>query len=394
MKVKVRPGDTLWLFSRLFRIPLPLLEDANKHADPDRLLVGEEIHIPGFIPEEHAIQKGDTYWEIARRLNISPGALALLNPEHHPDHLPEGGRIRLPKRVVRPIVTDPGQYDFARLQKDLRRIEEVYPFISVETVGSSVLARPLLEIRTGRGERTIHFNAAFHANEWITVPVLMRMFNEFLLALTNGNPLCGIFVLPLYENNVLSIVPMVNPDGVDLVINGPPEKVREQVVRLNGGSTDFSGWKANIRGVDLNDQFPANWKIEKEKRAQCPGPRDYPGEAPLTEPEASSMGRLTRERDFARVFALHTQGKEFYWGYEGLEPPESEALAKEFARVSGYKSVRYVDSHAGYKDWFVQEFRRPGFTFELGSGVNPLPICQFPEMVEEMIGVFLSALYQ
>ncbi|RKO61982.1 hypothetical protein [Caldibacillus debilis] len=94
------------------------------------------------------------------------------------------------------------------------------------------------------------------------------------------------------------------------------------------------------------------------------------------------------------MFALHTQGKEFYWGYEGLEPPESEALAKEFARVSGYKSVRYVDSHAGYKDWFVQEFRRPGFTFELGSGVNPLPICQFPEMVEEMIGVFLSALHQ
>ena len=47
--------------------------------------------------------------------------------------------------------------------------------------------------------------------------------------------------------------------------------------------------------------------------------------------------------------AFHTQGKEFYWGYEGLEPPESRVIATEFERVSGYRGIQYIDSHAGYK---------------------------------------------
>ena len=52
-----------------------------------------------------------------------------------------------------------------------------------------------------------------------------------------------------------------------------------------------------------------------------------------------------------------------------------------------------IDSHAGYKDWFIYIYRRPGFTFELGRGVNPLPISQFPRIYEEMLGVFLVSLY-
>lgn len=55
--------------------------------------------------------------------------------------------------------------------------------------------------------------------------------------------------------------------------------------------------------------------------------------------------------------------------------------------------IRYVDSHAGYKDWFIQEFRRPGFTIELGKGVNPLPISQFDVLYEEMLGIFLANYY-
>ena len=68
-------------------------------------------------------------------------------------------------------------------------------------------------------------------------------------------------------------------------------------------------------------------------------------------------------------------------------------IAREFARVSGYQAVRYIDSHAGYKDWFIQEFRRPGFTIELGEGVNPLPISQFDEIYQDALGIFLASLY-
>ncbi len=31
-------------------------------------------------------------------------------------------------------------------------------------------------------------------------------------------------------------------------------------------------------------------------------------------------------------------------------------------------------SYGGYKDWFIQDFNRPGYTLELGEGQNPLPM--------------------
>ena len=163
---------------------------------------------------------------------------------------------------------------------------------------------------------------------------------------------------------------------------------------INGGDSDFTGWKANIRGVDLNNQFPANWEIEKKrKEPKTPAPRDYPGDTPLLEPESQVMAKLAEKEKFDRVLALHTQGKEFYWGYEGLEPAESRAIADEFLRVSRYKAIQNVDSHAGYKDWFIQEFRKPGFTIELGKGINPLPLSQFDEIYHDTVGIFLASLY-
>jgi g-D-glutamyl-meso-diaminopimelate peptidase len=82
-----------------------------------------------------------------------------------------------------------------------------------------------------------------------------------------------------------------------------------------------------------------------------------------------------------------------YWGFENLEPPESEVLVNEFARVSGYEPVKTIESYAGYKDWFIQDWRRPGFTIELGTGTNPLPLTQFDEIYEEVLGIFLAGLY-
>ncbi|MNN32719.1 Gamma-D-glutamyl-L-diamino acid endopeptidase 1 [compost metagenome] len=182
---------------------------------------------------------------------------------------------------------------------------------------------------------------------------------------------------------------------MDLVIHGLPnqEPYRSNVLSYNGGNTDFQGWKANINGVDLNDQFPALWEREVARNPVERGPRDYPGTAPLTEPEAIAMANLTRQSDFDHVLAFHTQGQVIYWGFENREPAYAETIANEFARVSGYEAIRNVESYAGYKDWFIYDFRRPGFTIELGTGVNPLPLSQFDEIYEESLGILLASMY-
>ena len=280
---------------------------------------------------------------------------------------------------------------------DIRRLQSVYPFIQTPSIGNSVLGRDIPEILIGTGNKRVHYNGSFHANEWITTPIVMTFLNDYLLSLTNQNAIRGRLTLPLYQQTTLSIVPMVNPDGVNLVIYGPStasEPWRSRVIGWNNGSSDFSGWKANIRGVDLNDQFPARWELERERNPKTPGPRDYGGESPLSEPEAIAMANMTKSRDFSRVLAFHTQGEVIYWGFENLEPPESEDLANEFSRVSGYEPVKTIESYAGYKDWFIQDWRRPGFTIEVGRGINPLPITQFDEIYEKTLGIFLAGLYE
>ena len=394
MEVVARNGDTLSYYSRLFMIPIQLLIDSNSACNPESLKKGDCIKIPGFEAETLHLQDGDALWKIAGNRNISVDSLLLLNQALSMKDMHAGTAVIAPKRVMQKSVDARKKYDSQALRNDLEKLKEHFPFIQINILGKSVLENDIYEIRIGRGSRKVHMNGSFHANEWITSAILMSYVNDYLLAVTNGGKINNLETFPIYQHVDISIVPMVNPDGVDLVLNGPDEPVRDKVVRINEGSMDFTGWKANINGVDLNNQFPAFWEIEKErKEPKSPAPRDYPGEAPLSEPEAKIMAKLAEERKFNRMIAFHTQGKEFYWGYENFEPSESAMLANEFARLSGYKAVQNVDSHAGYKDWFIQEFRQPGFTLELGKGINPLPLSQFDDIYKDVLGIFLASLY-
>jgi g-D-glutamyl-meso-diaminopimelate peptidase len=395
MDIYVRRGDSFWYFSNVFNIPLQLIIDSNRELNPNALEAGQRVRIPGFAAVDYRIRAGDTLWSIAQSRKLPVDTLLLANRNINPNGLYLGQMIKVPLRITWRIVEGKKNYDHAALTNDLNRLQNVYPFIKVPSIGNSVLLRKIPEVLIGNGDKRVHYNGSFHANEWITTPIIMTFLNDYLLALTNKKPIRGLAMSTYYNQTTLSLVPMVNPDGVNLVLNGPPEEEpwSETVVELNKGSEDFSGWKANIRGVDLNDQFPAKWELEKARNPSQPGPRDYVGEKPLSEPEAIAMAELTKRRDFSRVLAFHTQGEVIYWGFDNLEPPESEAMVNEFARVSGYQPVQTIESYAGYKDWFIQDWRRPGFTVELGFGINPLPLSQFDEIYEEALGIFLAGLY-
>lgn len=395
MHIFVRPDDSIAYYSQLFHIPMQLILDANLPLTPDTLTVGQSIKIPGFITRTYTIQPDDSLCRIANRLHLNIDALSLLNPGLQLEKLQIGLKMMIPTRVTWRIVQGQQNYDYETLRNDLHKLKTIYPFLLRDVIGHSVLNREIPGLFIGTGPKRIHFNASFHANEWITTPIAMTFLNDYLLALTNNHLLRGIPMLAQYVETTLSIVPMVNPDGVDLVLNGLPtdEVMREQLLKWNDDSTDFSGWKANINGVDLNDQFPADWALERANNPKSPGPRDYGGECPLSQPESIAVAALTERIDFARVLALHTQGEVIYWGYQGLEPPQSEHIVNEMACVSGYEPIKNAESYAGYKDWFIQNWRRPGFTVELGVGTNPLPITHFEEIYEKSLGILLAALY-
>lgn len=100
-----------------------------------------------------------------------------------------------------------------------------------------------------------------------------------------------------------------------------------------------------------------------------------------------ALYNFTLLHNFNLVIAFHTQGKEIYWQFQNYTPLESKQIADTFAVVSGYtvSDTPYNSSFAGYKDWFIQDYRRPGFTIEAGIGENPLPISQFNEIYNDNI---------
>jgi g-D-glutamyl-meso-diaminopimelate peptidase len=395
MEIVVRQGDSLWHYSQLFKINLPFIYTSNPTIQPNSLSVGQKVTIPGFVAQDYQIRQGETLWKIAQNRHLPLDALQLVNPNVNPNNLKVGQIIIVPLRITWRLVHGAQKYDYKTMMTDIERLKSVYPFLQTSSIGKTVLGKSIPEMSIGTGNKKVHYNGSFHANEWITTPVIMTFMNDYLLSLTNQTTIRGLSTFRYFEQSSLSVVPMVNPDGVDLVLHGPPasEPWNTRVIEYNKGGKDFSGWKANIRGVDLNDQFPARWELEKARNPDRPGPRDYGGEKPLSEPEAIAMAELTKSRDFTRVLAFHTQGEVMYWGFENLEPAESEVLVNEFSRVSGYEPVKTIESYAGYKDWFIQDWRRPGFTIEIGKGINPLPLSQFDEIYQKTLGIFLAGLY-
>ena len=129
MKVRVRQGDTFWLYSQMFRIPVQLIEDSNPEVSPTSLLVGQTINIPGYVIEEYTIQQGDTIWKLARERNLAMDTIFLLNPNINPNQLQINERILLPKLVTSLIVDGNEEYDFAKLKEDINRLVEIYPFL-------------------------------------------------------------------------------------------------------------------------------------------------------------------------------------------------------------------------------------------------------------------------
>ena len=117
------------------------------------------------------------------------------------------------------------------------------------------------------------------------------------------------------------------------------------------------------------------------------------GRAPLNQRESIALAEYTEEIDPTLVLAYHTQGKVIYWQFQDYEVPGARELGEEFARLSGYElaEVPYESSFAGYKDWFIQTFRRPGYTIEVGMGENPLPIEQIDEIYRDNLGILVTA---
>lgn len=261
-------------------------------------------------------------------------------------------------------------YDYEQLKKTVQALPH-------RVIGKSVLHRNLYLLSLGQGPVRILLHAAHHGLEQITTEVLMRFYFECFDGIQNRDSA----YLNLASRVTLDFVPMVNPDGVELVLHGlsgehPYYYDLKEMLR---GQNPSTVWQANIRGVDLNHNYDAGFEQSKALLEACgidaPGPTRYPGPYPESEPESHAMAELTRERDYDMTLSFHSQGEVIYYGYLNYAPPEAETVGRLLASASGYglEKAEGVSALGGYKDWYTKAFRRCGYTVEVGCGKNPLP---------------------
>ncbi len=262
--------------------------------------------------------------------------------------------------------------DYKELCKKIEVYKKNY---KVKIIGKSFFGRKIYAVEkiVNHSFSTAIFVSSIHARENISSDLLSKFLDENLFSQIN-------------EFN-LSFILMANPDGVELSKNGlcsAPKKYREFLKKINGDE-DFSLWKANGRGVDLNNNFDANFGTNTSHFS--PASSGFAGRKAESERESKAIVRYIKKINPFFCVAYHTKGEEIYFNFfqKGKTLRRDFLIAKIFAKSTGYK-IKNVEkvSSGGLKDYLVQNLKIPAITIELGSDELSHPI-----LIEHLSDIFL-----
>ena len=256
-------------------------------------------------------------------------------------------------------------------------------------IGKSILGRDINLFRMGCGHKSIIFVGAHHGSEYITASVLH--FLIYYLSVSDGKEL-GICISHLFSSYTVFIVPLLNPDGVSLCLEGAkPSPLFKRQMNMSAGQ-GFSKWQANARGVDLNHNYSfgfREYKAIEAERGIIPGRSLYSGEYPESEPESRSLANLVRAVAPSLIVSLHSQGEEIYYS-----PRDAgvSALANYTAELLGYRASvpEGTAAFGGLCDYTGGELNIPSMTLEIGKGENPLPGYLLPYLCKSLIPTLLK----
>ncbi|MBQ8174960.1 MAG: gamma-D-glutamyl-meso-diaminopimelate peptidase [Clostridia bacterium] len=254
-------------------------------------------------------------------------------------------------------------------------LREAHPMLFCGEIGKSTLGRPLRFFRIGRGKQAILYVGAHHGMEWVTSLVLFRFVDDLMKAISRR----GMGNL-LGKDRSLFVLPMLNPDGVEIELHGASAAglLRDRILAQNGGNEDFTHWQANARGVDLNHNYDAGFGAYKEKEKEMGifggAPTRYSGPAPFSESESAAMRDFLLFTHPALTLTLHTQGEEIF--YHKADPPVkgAENYGWMLATLTGYRlgQAKGAAAYGGMSDYIAEKLHLPAYTLECGLGKNPL----------------------
>lgn len=154
------------------------------------------------------------------------------------------------------IVPTNVNYTYSLFRRNLIELNLTFPFLNVQVIGNSVLGKNIYAIKLGKGPNKVFYSGSIHANEWICSVLLMKFIEDYCDAFVNKTSLYNQYVPDLFNSSSIFIVPMINPDGVDLITGALPTTsfAYQSALEISNNFSEIPfpfGWKANINGVDF-----------------------------------------------------------------------------------------------------------------------------------------------
>ncbi|MFX3675276.1 MAG: M14 family zinc carboxypeptidase [Paenisporosarcina sp.] len=308
------------------------------------------------------------------------------------------GRVDFTQFVHTNILSPKKNISHAEMSYLVQVFAAMYPeFTKLEQIGKSVEGRPIYAIRLGNGKKEVLFDASMHAREHMSTNVVLEMLDTYSFHYLNKSNYEGYNVRFTLDTVSMWFVPMMNPDGVTLVQAGPNAvKNGALATKINGGS-NFARWKANVRGVDLNENFDGGWEKIKSSTTK-PSFASYRGPRPFSEPEAVALRDFVRKHSFKTYISYHSSGQIVYWfqWQKGAQATRDITLARRVSSLTGYSVVPplYLLGSGSSADWFIDEKKMPGLTIEISPyvGNRPVPLTYWDRIWKQnkKVGLFIA----
>lgn len=293
---------------------------------------------------------------------------------------------KVPQDIV--DVTDK-KYSYSDMKKNLQQLSKYYPdYVSVESIGTTLDNRSLYVAVLGNPDAEDHIliQGSMHAREYINTQLLMGLLEKYLMQYESGK-YSGISYKKMFSKVAVHIIPMVNPDGVTLSqygIKAINDKKLVAALKKMPGSSNFTRWKANANGVDLNRNFPFGFTTKTGVNKK--GSMLFPGTKTLSERESKAIVTYTENINGLRtVLSYHSMGNIIYWDYgqTGKLRTECKKLVNLVREQTSYRLVTQsykTISYGGYSDWVVRKLGIPAVTIETGLLYAPVSHSQFDKI--------------
>lgn len=282
------------------------------------------------------------------------------------------------------IIDTKDTYYLDNIYRDIDRLCERYnDILNKEVIGKSVEGRDIfaLELKGNNNKKpAVLLTGGIHAREDYSVMLCMKMI-EYYCCYYNEKINFGDFnVYELINHVNIHFIPVANPDGLNIIHNGlKSSSLYESLKMMKIWGEDYTYWKANARGVDLNKNFDdGNWDI----RVCVPG-TDVPcsdrfkGFSPNSEPETKSLIDYCNRYNFSLMVTYHCSGNCAFWADEGTHYSFNcidEKIVNELSKKYIYRKTKVSKDPkvygCGFENWFRVKMKRPAFCIELSPYVE------------------------